>query len=122
MSEKAIHSVTIPVAAIAGSVVQPLWRVPDDDSAFGGISITGAYVLSSAAATSQLGLLIGTTTGTASTGTIGTLNATLVANVQQALTISTAYVASGSWIQLKTDAGGSLATTNFVIIEYVWGK
>lgn len=122
MSEQALQSVIIPVAAIAGTVVQPLWRVPKSTSSFGGITLTGAYIQSSGAATSELQLTVGTTTGTATTGTIGTLNATLVANVQQAMTISTAYVASGSWVGLKTNAGGSLATTNHVILEYHWGK
>lgn len=122
MSEKAIQSVVIPVAAIAGTVVQPLWRVPADDSAYGGITITGAYMLCSGAATSVLELLKGTALGTATTGTIGTLNGTFVANVQQAFTVSTAYVDSGYWVSLKPGAGGSLATTNMVILEYVWGK
>ena len=122
MSEKAIQSVCVPVAAIAGTVVQPLWRVPDDESAFGGITITAAYMLCSAAATSELQLLSGTALGTATTGTVGTLNGTFVANVQKAFTVSTAYVSSGKWISLKTNAGGSLATTNMVVLEYVWGK
>jgi len=117
-----LMSVTIPVAAIAGTVVQPLVRVPTSDSAYGGITITKAYLLCSAAATSVLQLLSGTALGTATTGTLGTLNGTFVANVQQAFTISTPYVASGSWISLKTNAGGSLATTNVVILEYKWGK
>jgi hypothetical protein len=118
-----LNVVTIPVAAIAGTVVHPLFRVPQGGTNdFGGITIQKAYMMSSAAATSELQLLKGTALGTAVTGTIGTLNATLVANVQQAFTINNAYVASGSWIQLKTNAGGSLATTNAVIIEYAWGK
>lgn len=122
MSEQAIQSVCVPVAAIAGTVVQPLWRVPADDSSFGGVSILNAYILASGAATSEMQLLSGTALGTATTGTIGTLNGTLVANVQQAFTISTAYVASGKWVSLKTNAGGSLATTNWVILEFKWGK
>ena len=122
MSEKAIQSVAIPVAAIAGTVVHPLWRVPVGDSAYGGISITGAYLMSSGAATSQMQLTVGTALGTATTGTIGTLNGTMVANVQQAFTISTAYVDSGKWILIKTNAGGSLAETNNVIVEFKWGK
>ena len=122
MSEKAIQSVAIPVAAIAGTVVHPLWRVPASTSAYGGITLTGAYLMSSGAATSQMQLTVGTALGTATTGTIGTLNGTMVANVQQAFSITTAYVASGSWVGLKTNAGGSLATTNAVILEYVWGK
>ncbi len=122
MSEQAIQSVVCPVAAIAGTVVQPLWRVPTSDSAFGGVTLTKAYLLCSAAATSEMQLLSGTALGTATTGTLGTLNGTMVANVQQAFTISTAYVASGKWISLKTNAGGSLATTNLVVLEYKWGK
>ena len=122
MSEQALQSVVIPVAAIAGTVVQPLWRVPTSDSAFGGVTLTKAYIMASGAATSEMQLLSGTALGTATTGTIGTLNGTLVANVQQAFTISTAYVSSGSWVSLKTNAGGSLATTNYVILEYKFGK
>ena len=120
-----LQTVTIPVAAIAGTVLQPLFRVPQGGTGtylFGGITIQKAYLLSSGAATSEMQLLSGTALGTAHTGTIGTLNGTMVANVQQAFTISTAYVASGKWILLKTNAGGSLATTNVVIIEFAWGK
>ena len=121
---KELFSIAVPVAAIAGTVVQPLFRVPTGASSYshGGITIQNAYIMSSGAATSELQLLKGTTTGTASTGTIGTLNATLAANVQQAFTVSSGYVASGSWVQVKTNAGGSLATTNVITVEYVWGK
>lgn len=119
MSEKSVFSVTVPVAAIAGTVVQPLLHVP---SGHGGITLTKAYLMCSGAATSEMQLLSGTALGTATTGTVGTLNGTMVANVQQAFTISTAYVAAGSWVSLKTNAGGSLATTNVVTLEYVFGK
>src|SRR5512146_2848056 len=110
---KEVYSVTVPVAAIAGTVVQPLYHVP---TGHGGITLQSAYVLCSGAATSALSLHSGTALGTAVTATIGTLNGTFVANVQQAMTISTAYVAAGSWVLLKTNAGGSLATTNVVTL------
>src|SRR5512146_3326775 len=103
---KEVYSVTVPVAAIAGTVVQPLFHVP---TGHGGITLQSAYILCSGAATSALSLHSGPA---AVTAPIGTLNGTFVANVQQALTISTAYVAAGTWVLLKTNAGGSLATTN----------
>jgi hypothetical protein len=119
---KEIYSVCVPVAAIAGTVVQPLWRVPSSTSGHGGVTLTAAYILSSAAATSQLQLVSGTAAGTSLSTAVGTLNGTLVANVQQAFSITTAYVSSGNWVGIKTNAGGSLATTNWVLLEYIWGK
>lgn len=121
---KEVFTQVIPVAAIAGSVNQPLFRVPQGAGALphGGITIQNAYALCSGAATSVLSLYTGTALGTSVTGTAGTLNGTFVANVPQAFTINTAYVSTGKWILLGTGAGGSLATTNWVIVEYVWGK
>jgi hypothetical protein len=122
MAEKLLFTQVCPVAAIAGSVNQPLFRVPSSESAYGGITITKAYALCSGAATQVLSLYTGTALGTAVTGTAGTLNGTFVANVPQAFTVNTAYVGSGKWVLLGTGAGGSMATTNAIIIEYVWGK
>ena len=124
MSERQIFSVNCPVGTLAGSLVAPIWRVPASENAFGGVSITGAYISSSAGTlTSELQLLSGTTLGTATTGTIGTCNATIAVNVPKAFTIGTAYVASGSWVHIKTNAGmAALPATNSVLIEYVWGK
>ena len=123
MSEQAIQTISINVGAQAGTVNRPLFRVPTSDSAFGGITITGAYIMAGAAATSVLQLAnMGTALGTAVSAVVGTLNATLVANVQQALTVSTPYQASGTWLGLKTLAGGGLDTVTILTIEFKWGK
>jgi hypothetical protein len=123
MSEQAIQTISINVGAQAGTVNRPLFRVPKSDSAFGGITITGAYIMCGAAATSVMQLLnLGTALGTAVTSVIGTLNGTLVANVQKAIAITTAYQASGTWLGLGTGAGGSLDTVTNVTIEFKWGK
>jgi hypothetical protein len=117
-----LHSVVVNVGTVSGTVVTPLWRVPTSGSSFGGVTLTGAYVQAGGTVTNVMELTVGTALGTASTGTIGTVNATLTANVQKAFTINTAYVASGSWVQLKTNAGGGLATTTLITLEYKWGK
>lgn len=120
--DQSLNVQTVNVGTISGTVVQPLFRVPSSDSAFGGITITKAYIWSSATVTNELQLLTGTALGTATTGTIGTLNATLTAQVPQAFTVSTPYVASGKWIHLKTNAGGGTGAVTNVIVEYKWGK
>lgn len=123
MSEQAIQSVNCHIGGQAGTVNKGFWRVPASDSAYGGITITKAYILSGGAATSVLQLNnMGTALGTAISSNIGTLNATLVANVKQAFTITTAYQASGTWVGISTGAGGSLDAATSVILEYKWGK
>lgn len=123
MSEKAIQSVSCAIGAQAGTVNKGFWRVPTSTSAHGGVTITAAYILSGGAATSVLQLNnMGTALGTAISSNIGTLNATLVANVKQAFSITTAYQASGTWVGISTGAGGSLDAATSVIIEYIWGK
>ena len=117
-----LHSVVVNIGTVSGTVVTPLWRVPVSDSAFGGVTLTAAYVQAGGTVTNELALTVGTALGTASTGTIGTANATLTANVPKAFSITTAYVSSGSWVQLKTNAGGGTAATTNVILEYKWGK
>ncbi len=117
------YVVSVQVGSMAGTLVRPLFRVPASSSAYGGITLTGAYISGGAAATQILTIVnLGTSLGTAVTSTVGTLNGTLVANVQQALSITTAYQATGTWIGLRTAAGGSLDTVTNVTIEYVWGK
>lgn len=123
MSEQAIQSVSCAIGAQAGTVNKGFWRVPTSDSAFGGVTLLNAYILSGGAATSVLQLNnMGTALGTAISSNIGTLNATLVANVKQAFSITTAYQASGTWVGLSTGAGGSLDAATSVILEYKWGK
>lgn len=123
MSEKAIQSVVINVGAQAGTVNKPIWRVPASSSAYGGVTLLSAYITAGGAATSVLQLNnMGTSLGTTIVSNIGTLNATLVANVQKAITITTAYQATGTWIALSTGAGGALDAATSVLLEYVWGK
>ena len=118
-----LHSVNCHIGGQAGTVNKGFFRVPKSDSAFGGITITGAYILSGGAATSVLQLNnMGTALGTAISSNIGTLNATLAANVKQAFSITTAYQASGTWVGISTGAGGSLDAATSVILEYKWGK
>ncbi len=113
--------VSFTVGAQAGSTNKELFRAP---SGFGGITILAAYVLSGAAATSELSLSnMGTALGTTIVSNIGTLNATLVANVPKAFTISTAYVDEGKWIALCTGAGdAALNAATIITIEYKFGK
>jgi hypothetical protein len=123
MSEQAIQSVVFDLGAQAGTVNKGMWRVPKSDSAFGGVTLLNAYIISGGAATSVLQLNnFGTALGTAISSNIGTLNATLVANVKQAFSITTAYQASGTWVGVSTGAGGSLDAATSVILEYKWGK
>ena len=123
MSEQAIQTISVAIGAQAGTVSRPMFRVPKSDSAFGGITITGAYIQSAAAATTIFQLTnMGTALGTAITSVVGTLNGTLVANVQKALSVTTAYQASGTWIGLNTGAGDTLNAASNLLIEYKWGK
>jgi hypothetical protein len=123
MSEQAIQSVVFDVGAMAGTVNKGVWRVPKSDSGYGGVTILNAYIISGGAATSVLQLNnFGTALGTTIVANIGTLNATLVANVKQAISITTAYQASGTWVGLSTGAGSSLDAATSVILEYKWGK
>jgi hypothetical protein len=116
-----LYVVTSQVGVI-GTAAVPLWRVPASTSSFGGISLTRAYVWSASAATAVIDIdSFGTTLGTAQVATLGTLNATLVANVQQAIPITTAYVATGVWIGLYVPTGTTVAGTQFAI-EYIVGK
>ena len=123
MADQQLFSNNCHIGAQAGTVNKGFFRVPKSDSSFGGITITGAYILSGGAATSVLQLNnMGTALGTTISSNIGTLNATLVANVKQAFSITTAYQASGTWIGLSTGAGGSLDAATSVILEWHWGK
>ncbi len=123
MSEQAIQTTNCHIGAQAGTVNKGFFRVPASDSAFGGITLLKAYILSGGAATSVLQLAnMGTALGTAVSSVIGTLNATLVANVKQAIAITTAYQASGTWVGLSTGAGGALDAATSVILEWKWGK
>lgn len=118
-----LHSVVCHVGAQAGTVNKGFWRVPTSESAFGGITLTAAYIIAGGAATSVMQLNnMGTALGTTISSNIGTLNGTLVANVKQAFSITTAYQTSGTWIGLSTGAGGSLDAATSVILEYKWGK
>ena len=115
-----IEVISIAVGAQGGTVNRPLFRVPDK---FGGITITKAWLTCGGAATSVMQLNnMGTALGTTIVANIGTLNGTMVANVQQAFIVTTAYQAAGTWLALSTGAGGSLDTVSNVTIEYAYGK
>jgi hypothetical protein len=123
MSEQALQVANCHIGAQAGTVNRGFFHVPTSDSSFGGITITKAYILSGGAATSVLQLNnMGTALGTAISSNIGTLNATLVANVKQAITITTPYQESNTWVGLSTGAGGTLDAATSIILEYHWGK
>ncbi len=123
MSEQAIQTISVAVGAQAGTVNRGLFRVPKSDSAFGGITLLNVFIQAGAAATSVLQLQnLGTALGTAVSSVVGTLNATLVANVRQAMSITTPYQASGTWLGLGTGAGGSLDAATNLIVEFKWGK
>lgn len=116
-----IHSISVTVGAQAGTINREIFHVP---SGFGGITLTKAYILSAAAATSQLSLSdMGTALGTTIVSNIGTLNATLVADVPKAFTISTPYVGENKWIALCTGAGdAALNAATIITLEYKFGK
>ena len=115
-----LENISINVGAVGGTVVRPLFRVP---VGFGGITLTNFWLHCGAAATSVIQLVnLGTALGTAVSSVIGTLNGTMVANVQQAIAITTAYQAEGTWIGIKTLAGGGLDTVSIVTGEFAWGK
>lgn len=121
MAEQFLNTFSAQVGVL-GTASAPLWRVPASTSSFGGITITKAWVWAAAAATAVLNLdSFGTSLGTAQVATLGTLNATLVANVQQAIPITTAYVATGVWIGLYVSSGATVAGTQLVV-EYDYGK
>ena len=118
-----LHSVVVNVGAQAGTINKPIFHVPTSDSPFGGITLTGAWIISGAAATTIFQLSnMGTALGTAIVSNVGTLNGTLVANVQKALTVTTAYQSSNTWIALSTVSGDTLNADSKVILEYKWGK
>jgi hypothetical protein len=115
-----VMSVVLPVGAQAGTINKPLWRVP---SAHGGVTLLNAWIISAAAATTIFQLSnMGTALGTAISSNIGTLNGTLVANTQKAISITTAYQAAASWIALSTLAGDTLNADSKVVLEYKFGK
>ncbi len=118
-----LHSVVINLGAQAGTINKPVFHVPTSESAFGGITITKAWIISGAAATTIFQLNnMGTALGTAVVTNVGTLNGTLAANVQKAISITTAYQASDTWIALSTLAGDTLNADSKVILEFKWGK
>ena len=118
-----LHSVIVNLGAQPGTINKPIFRVPTSDSPFGGISITSAWIISGAAATTIFQLNnMGTALGTTIVTNVGTLNGTLVANVQKAITVTTAYQATGTWVALSTLAGDTLNADSKVVLEYKWGK
>lgn len=119
-----LHVISVAIGAV-GTANKPLFRVPTSDSAFGGITLTGAYLIPGGASTvvAQLNNN-GTALGTAITANIGTLGSalgTLTANVARPLTISTAYQASGTWVSFAS-VTGITDSAAIVEIEYKWGK
>ena len=115
-----IEIVCVPVGAQGGTVNRPLFHVP---VGFGGITLTKAYIRAGGASTSVMQLQnLGTAFGTTVSSVIGTLNGTLVANVQQEFLITTAYQAENTWLGLGTGAGGSLDAATELVIEFAYGK
>jgi hypothetical protein len=118
MSSQDVEIEVINIGAV-GTASRGLFRVP---KASGGITILGAYVECGAAATATMQLnSLGTALGTAISSNIGTLNGTMVANVRQAMTISTGYVTAGEWVGFAT-VTGITDTVTLVIVEYKYGK
>jgi hypothetical protein len=112
--------VTVPIGAQGGTVNRPLFRVP---TGYGGITLTNVWIRAGGASTSVMQLQnLGTALGTTVSSVIGTLNGTLVANVQQAFSITTAYQTEGTWLGLGTGVGGSLDAATELVIEFVYGK
>jgi hypothetical protein len=115
-----VLTAVINVGAQAGTISKPLMRVP---AGHGGITLLNAWIVSGAAATTIFQLNnLGTALGTAISSNVGTLNGTLVANVQKAISITTAYQAAATWIGLNTVSGDTLNADSKVILEYKFGK
>ena len=119
-----LHTISCAIGAV-GTANKPMFRVPKSESAYGGITITGAYLIPGAASTVVASLSnLGTALGTAITANIGTLGSalgTLTANVQRTLTISTAYQDSGTWIGFS-GVTGITDSAAVVVVEFKWGK
>lgn len=116
---KEIHGFTFNVGALTNAK-RPALKVP---SGLGGITVLAASVVQGGAGTQSVNLIDLGTAGTVSSGTIATLGSVVfVANVPQAMTIATAYVAEGRYIGLEELNVGTMNTVSIVSLSYETGK
>ena len=120
-----VHAVVADFA-ITGTAVSPLWHNPTSN---GCITILEGYMVTSGAGTISATLVTlsgtGATAATAvPTGTIGILgsaNQIQAAGSANALTVSSAVVAPGSWVAISLGAGVAGATPK-VSFSYLKGQ
>jgi hypothetical protein len=99
---------------------RPLFKVP---AGFGGISVQSANVIAAGTSTSSLYLVYMDPTGGTVQGTVATLGSvSIAANVSQAFTVNTAYVAEGKYLAVKEANVGAVNTVTIVDVEYLIGK
>jgi hypothetical protein len=117
-----VHVLTLPLGAYLGATEIPLAFLDADG---GGITVLSAHLVSHAAGTVIGGKVVTmSNAGTpAINGTVGSFAGTVVtaAGVVAALTISTAYVAGGTWLGFDQTSGTVLAGA-FISVCYVMGK
>jgi hypothetical protein len=121
MSSNDVQVLTLPLGGFNGATELPLAKLPDD---YGGITVIEAN-MTGAAGTAIGALLIKMTdAGTpVLSGTIGSFAGTVVtaAGVVFEATISTPYVAAGSWIGYD-QTSGTVPAGSFITVSYVTGK
>jgi hypothetical protein len=99
---------------------RPMFKVP---TGFGGVSVVAANVIAAGTSTSSLYIVYMDQTGGTVQGTVATLGSvSIAANVAQAFTVNTAYVAEGKWIAVKEANVGAVNATTIIDVEYVMGK
>lgn len=117
-----VHVATLNLGAFSGATEFPFAYIP---STGGGITVLSAHLSGTAAGTAIGGKLVKMSDlGTpAISGTIGTFAGTCVtaAGVVFAATISTAYVAGGSWIGYD-QTSGTVPDGSFLTLSYIMGK
>ncbi len=113
-----VHLNSANVGALSNAK-RAICKVP---SGLGGISIIGAEACLGGAGTSSVNLIDLGTTGTVSAGTICTLGSVVfVANVPQAMTLSTAFVDEGHYIGVEELNVGAMNVVSIISFSYQTG-
>jgi hypothetical protein len=121
-SQMDVNINSVDYGAYIGANHRPLFKVPSNG---GGITILDVHATGMAAGTS-IGLLVVTASdaGTpAINGTVGAFAGTIVyaEGVVFEATVSSAYVAAGSWVCVDQTSGTAPANT-ILSVSYVMGK
>ncbi len=119
MTAMAPKTVSLNVGALSNGQ-RPLFKIP---TGFGGITIISANLIAAGTSVSSPYIVYMDPTGGTVQGTVATLGSVAVAaNVSQAFTINTAYVAEGKYLAVKEANVGALNATTIVDVEYLYGK